>query len=197
MTNIARWSNLKESYDDRIEYMAQFIKPDSSVLDLGAGSLALKNYLPAGCRYQSCDIVSREATTIVCNFNKNEFPPPKRYDYVFCSGLLEYINDLPGFMSQIRNYSDNFIVSYVATKSKGKKRIKKREGLDWVNHYNFIDIVKIFLGNGYRINQVTDFVSQKVFILKAVNKNKGVKMKDLLNVCWIDLKAKFQKRNNA
>lgn len=194
MNNIARWSNLKESYDERMEFMARFVRPNSSVLDMGAGSLALKKYLPAGCRYQSCDAVSREATTIVCNFNKNEFPPVKHYDYVYCSGLLEYINDLPHFMRQLRRYSDDFIVSYVATRSKSKKRIRKREGLDWVNHYNFIETVKIFLSNGYRVEKVMDFTSQKIFLLKkSEGPLKPAGFTDVFKIWLQDLRNRFQK----
>ena len=137
MTNIDRWSNMKESWDDRIQFMAGFIKPNSSVLDMGCGTLALKQYLPTGCRYQGCDVVLRKETTIVCDFNKKEFPPAKLYDYVFCSGVLEYVNDLPAFLKEMRKYSDSLIMSYVAAKSKSKKRIRKREGLDWVNHYSY------------------------------------------------------------
>lgn len=60
MTNIARWSNMKESWESRIEFMAGFIKANSSVLDMGCGTMVLKKYLPSGCIYQSCDIAARE-----------------------------------------------------------------------------------------------------------------------------------------
>jgi hypothetical protein len=193
MTNIARWLNLKESWTDRIELMARFIKPGSSVLDMGCGTMALKKYLPPGCSYQSCDVAARESATIVCDFNKNEYPPVKQYDYVFCSGVLEYIHDVPGFLKELRKYSDTVIVSYVATKSNNRKRIRKRRGLDWVNHYNFFEIIVVVLRSGYTVQKVMDFATQKIFVLNKLEEcPQRVSTGDVLKILWADCKSRFQ-----
>lgn len=175
--------------------MARFIKPGSSVLDMGCGTMALKKYLPSGCTYQSCDVAPREATTIVCDFNKNEYPSVKIYDYVFCSGVLEYIHDVPAFLQELRKYSDTLIMSYAATKSKSKKRIRKRRGLDWVNHYKFFEIIVIVLKSGYQVKKVMDFATQKIFILSKLEVcPQKVPMRDVFKILWIDIRNRcFQK----
>jgi len=187
MTNYTRWINLNESYDDRIAFMSRYIERDSSILDMGAGALALKKYLPPGCLYQPCDIVARDATTIVCDFNKKEYPPLKHYDVVFCSGLLEYIEDLPSFLKQACHYSQRFIISYVAVRGRSRKRIRKREGLDWVNHYSFWQMVKILFTSGFDIINVEDFAGQKIFLLEKLKVNQPkAGWFEIGRVLWID-----------
>ena len=163
-TNFKRWSKLKNSWDDRIVVMARFIKPNSSVLDLGCGVLALKKYLPQDCSYQPCDVVSRDETTIVCDFNKNEFPPFKKYDYIFCSGLLEYVNDLSSFMMHIASYSDRMVVSY-AVKIEDQT-IAQREKLDWVNHFNRQQFEDIMRKPGFKIMHAEDWKKQRIYYLE-------------------------------
>jgi hypothetical protein len=49
--------------DERAAFAAQFIPVGARVLELGCGRMALKRFLPNGCSYQGCDLVTRDDAT--------------------------------------------------------------------------------------------------------------------------------------
>jgi len=101
-------------WDERNRIIATFIPEASSVVDLGAGAQTLKCYLKSGCEYQPCDIVKSSPDVIVCDFNSGIYPRlSRRYDYVVCSGVFEYIRDPSHFLSNIRQYGKRIILSYM------------------------------------------------------------------------------------
>lgn len=115
---------------------------------------------------------------------------------MFCSGLLEYIYDVPSFLIQLRRYSETLVMSYVVAKSKSPKRIRKRKGLDWVNHYNCWEILGVIMGSGYHIQQMIDFETQKVFILKrTTGEPQPVAFRDRWAFWWKDFQRCFHKES--
>lgn len=92
-----RWEDCHESYPLRIKYMAEHIHPGESVLDVGAGTLALRGFLPVDCRYTPLDLWPRAPDTIVVDLNDPEGLTNallgKSFDVVFISGTLEYLNN--------------------------------------------------------------------------------------------------------
>jgi len=156
-----RWVNFNEAYDERNKLIAQFILEDTTILDLGCGNSSLKMYLPKGCKYQGCDIVKREESTIVCDFNLNEYPPIKQYDYVVCSGLIEYINDVPSFLNKLPLYAEQFIFSYAQKISSIEGRIEQ----DWVNHYTTAEFAELLVTLNYRIKFIETWKNQKIWHL--------------------------------
>jgi hypothetical protein len=76
-TDRARWSNpasFESAWDARAEFAAQFMPAGARVLDLGCGRMSLQRFLPRGCSYRGCDLLARDARTIVCDFNAGQFP---------------------------------------------------------------------------------------------------------------------------
>lgn len=73
--------------------IARYIDPGSRVLDLGAGSSALRGVLPEKCEYQPCDIVGGPEV-LRCDLNRGLWPQvTKIYDVAVVSGVLEYIRN--------------------------------------------------------------------------------------------------------
>jgi hypothetical protein len=184
MTNFERWSGLKESWDDRIVLMAERIRPGSSIIDLGAGQQALRKYLPADSRYQACDLVARDRDTIVCDFNKGQLPPLRKYDYVFCSGLLEYIVDLTEFISRLTAYSDRFLVSYAVKIN--SQTIEQRRKLDWVNDHTLAEIMGILQDAGLFIKDIGLVYEQRMFSLEKRAMDPAAKAKNRRDALWAD-----------
>jgi tRNA (cmo5U34)-methyltransferase len=66
------------SYDERgdhpsrAEVAASFIPDHVYVLDIGAVSMVLRNYLRPNCKYTSCDMFDRGHGCIVADLNKGE-----------------------------------------------------------------------------------------------------------------------------
>lgn len=155
--HIYRPQNWKEiehfdpAWKKRIACMARLIDQDSkSVLDLGCGQAWLKDILPAQVEYTGVDYQPREhANNIVCDFNAGEFPQATA-DVVFCSGILEYIEDLSAFVNKICAVTDQVILSYCSTDF-SHSDLEIRESLGWKNHLSSTDITGLFLKSGFAL----------------------------------------------
>lgn len=146
-TDVARWTRNASQvpdWDDRNIQIANFIQDNRSVLDLGAGAQTLRSHLKRGCRYQPCDLVKSSPDVILCDFNRGIFPDisPQSFDYVVCSGVLEYIWDPEGFIARIRNYGSRLIVTYRVHQPGDS--IARRLATGWVNHMTGDQINKLF-----------------------------------------------------
>jgi hypothetical protein len=150
-TNVRRWEKAalekEPCWDERNRIIATFIPGASSVVDLGAGAQTLKRYLKSGCEYQPCDIVKSSPDIIVCNFNSGIYPRlSRRYDYVVCSGVFEYMRHPSQFLSNIRQYGNRIILSYVpAGQTIGPF---ERLARGWVNHLTSQQLEALFATNG-------------------------------------------------
>jgi len=150
-TNVRRWKKVAREqdplWDERNRIIASFIPEGSSVVDLGAGAQTLKRYLKSGCEYQPCDIVKSSPDIIVCDFNSGIYPSlSRRYDYVVCSGVFEYMRHPSHFLSNIRQYGKRIILSYVpAGPAIGPF---ERLARGWVNHLTSQQLEALFSTNG-------------------------------------------------
>jgi Methyltransferase domain len=149
----APWSDpnaLAQAPDERAAFAAQFIPAGARVLDLGCGRMALRQFLPNGCGYQGCDLVAREADTVVCDFNAGEFPSEAaaQADIIVMLGLLETIVDVESFFTHLRFCKRDVVLSYCATNLTGKC---DRAALGWVNSFSFFDLARLFDRYGFRI----------------------------------------------
>jgi hypothetical protein len=141
-----------EYFDDvwkeRIQKMAFYISPNSTVMDLGCGLEWLKDFLPDNCVYYGCDYKKRNENTILCNFNKKQFPDLD-VDVCFVSGCLEYIFDYKWFISRISAISNTCIISYCTTDFFPSPRERGKH--HWVNSLKKADIIEIFERSGFNL----------------------------------------------
>lgn len=152
-TDRTRWSNpasLEAAWDGRAELAAQFIPAGARVLDLGCGKMSLRRFLPLGCSYQGCDLVTREADTIVCDFNAGEFPTEAagEADIITLLGVLEYIPDSDAFFAHLRAAKRDIVLSYCATDLTASV---DRLALGWLTHFSFLGLAKLFDRHGFQI----------------------------------------------
>ena len=154
-TDIARWSNpaaLDPAWDARAQLAADFIPAGARVLDLGCGRMALKRHLPDSCSYQPCDLVARDAATIVCDFNAGEFPDEAaaEADVITMLGVLEYIVDVDAFFARLQRSKRDVVLSYCATDLTGPI---DRPSLGWINNFSLYDLAVLCDRFGFRVER--------------------------------------------
>ena len=167
-TDYQRWSNkenLSQSWDMRTKQIAALIKPGASVIEFGAGRLILKTLLPENCPYTPSDLVDRGYGTIVCDLNSKNLPQFQTYDVAVFSGVLEYVNDIPGLIFHLSRCVNVIIVSYAVM----EKNKSNRSGQGWVNDYNSVQFVSIFENAGFRCDYTEEWQSQVIY--KFTRKN--------------------------
>lgn len=132
-TDHVRWAdptNLSPAWDERARFAADLVPRAARVLDLGCGAMALERFLPPGCEYIPCDLVARDARTIVCDFNAGEFPKVE-CDLVVALGVLEYMVDAPAFLRRLFEFGKPLVLSY----NPAGEGPRDRRANGWVNDY--------------------------------------------------------------
>jgi hypothetical protein len=166
-TDFARWSNpssLEPDWDRRAALAAQFVPDGARVLDLGCGRMALRQLLPNGCSYQPCDLVVRDPSTIVCDFNAGEFPEmaASEADVITMLGVLEYIVDIDSFLGHLQRAKRDVVLSYCATDF---SPAVDRPSLGWINHFSLFDLAVLFDRFGFHIERA-DRVDELQVLMK-------------------------------
>lgn len=92
--------------------LEHLIEGCESLMDLGCGEFQYaKNHLPPGCRYIPVDYKKRSEDTIICDFNKGEFPE-ERADTCLMILVLEYVKCLPEFLAKVAETAQRQILIF-------------------------------------------------------------------------------------
>lgn len=162
-TNVNRWSQEKhlfKSWDERTQFLANQIVPNSIVFEFGAAKLALKEMLPKGCKYLHSDIVKRNEATIVADLNKI-LPDLPQVDYIVFSGVLEYVFEVKDLLIHLSQFTNHFVFSYAVTdtfQEKGKRRFN-----GWVSDLSEADVIAIAEDLHWKSNIVGTWRNQSLF----------------------------------
>lgn len=155
-TDVARWAreaSLASQWDARARQAADLIGPQPArVLDVGAGAMALRGFLPSGSSYIPADVVERCEGCQVADLNKQEFPPGT-YDWVSFLGVLEYVHDPAWALRKAREAAPRMIVTY-CTDASGDAAY--RRGLGWVNDYDRPQFEDLLREAGWSIEAVVE-----------------------------------------
>jgi hypothetical protein len=154
-TDFERWSNedsLEPAWDARATVAAAFVPSGARVLDLGCGRMALRDLVPKDCVYQPCDLVARDADTVVCDLNAGGFPVEAAADadIVTMLGVLEYIVDADALFADLRRSRCDVVLSYSPSDFSGAV---DRPSLGWTSHFGLADLAALFDRHGYRVER--------------------------------------------
>ena len=166
----SEWTHLTGRYDVphlRLRQVAQLVRQlkPARVVDLGCATGHLRNLCP-GIEYVGCDFV-RPAGALPfpfyqCNFNQDELPADlQELEAIVCSGLLEYIEDLPAFLNQLRarlRPDGKLIVTYFNMNhiSRIWALIRGRSfpvRADWRGLYSPSDVARLITAAGFEITE--------------------------------------------
>jgi hypothetical protein len=151
-TLVERWEaiNAAESggWIPRAHIAATLLVGARSVADFGCGDMSLEKCLPPETIYHPVDVVRRDARTIVVDLNTTP-PPELNVDACVCLGLLEYLFDVPGFLTAVWRSCEILVASY-NTIDLGDPQLNRRSHA-WVNDYDRIGLEVEFLRAGWKI----------------------------------------------
>jgi len=138
------------------------ILPGSRVLDVGAGSMKLRDHLPEGCFYTPLDVVARSPNTIVCDLN-TEIPRLPQTDVAVLSGVLEYLEDFDTLLSRLYESTTYVVASYAMTHGGSLRSRLRRCFQGWVNGYSLDHFLSVFLHHGFHCEETGVWYDQTLF----------------------------------
>jgi hypothetical protein len=158
---MARWSSLAElspDWDERTRLLARLLKPNSHVIEFGAGRRQLELYLPGGCTYIPSDLVDRGDGTFVCDLNSDARPDLRTLgvDTAVFGGVFEYVQNVDSLVAWISRYVGCCIISYECARTKRSDWRRPRESLararaGWVNTLHEDELIEIFRKRGFSV----------------------------------------------
>lgn len=98
---------MPDRWPGRLRKVAGLIPPGASVIDLGAGSQALRDHLPPSCKYTPADLPDFD-------MNAGRWPEGQ-WDVAVMAGVLEYANDPSDALRRLRALAPTAIVTYAHT----------------------------------------------------------------------------------
>ncbi len=134
-------------WDNRYKEMITLLDPKcSTLMDCGAGNMSLRRMINTEIKYYPVDNIPRYSETIVCDFNKGNFPDIYVDTAVAC-GILEYITVPEVFIKNLCEHSKMVLLSYSSLNL--RPDISYRLSLGWKNHFTEGEIIKIFYQNKF------------------------------------------------
>lgn len=166
-SNFNRWANLAShdrNWEERTRVIASYLQKESTVLEFGAGRQILRQRLPSTTTYFPSDITARSPDTIVCDLNRAPLPDFPAVDCAVFSGVLEYVNDVPGLLNHLRPFAAKIVCSYVYRTQSGIRAKWQRRRMQWVNDFSQTELAEMFRVAGYRLTAVHPFEThQSIF----------------------------------
>lgn len=101
-------SVVNPSWSGRNAVIARHIPKKTSVIDMGCGGKDLLNYIEPS-KYLGIDYTDSHADLIM-DFNQ-QFEIDGGWDYLVCSGVLEYLVDVDMFLSTIQGKSKFYLIT--------------------------------------------------------------------------------------
>lgn len=165
LSDLERWKQTEELYvdwDDRTAIIGAMIKPGSTIIEFGAGNMALKNYLPRDCNYTPSDICKRSEEMLICDLNHRIKFNLDVYNTAIFSGVLEYVYDVEKVFQQISTSINNIVLSYACTDISNADRLRS----GWLSDYSKYELEAIFKKYDYELIEYKEWRNQSIFNLR-------------------------------
>jgi methyltransferase family protein len=160
-----RWrrdQSLDAAWDERAKQMVADIPAGSRVIDIGAGSQAVRGLLPAGCDYVPVDLVSRSPDTVVCDLNRDALPELTA-DWLIASGVLEYVFDVDRVVAWMASAAPRIALSYETADDQTRYYRRARS---WVNDYTGEQMHALLAGHGLEVARTAKWKLQTIYWLQ-------------------------------
>lgn len=156
-----------EIWKERLKVMTKYIPDNVSLMDLGCGPMWVKEFVKLN-KYYPVDYKKRDDDTIVCDFNKFEFPE-KNVDFAFVGGCLEYVKEFEWFIKKISKYANSCVISYCCIEQ--IPDTLNRRSLAWVNDLSKKEIISLFQKHGFDLIVEDNYLEfNSIFLFTRFNK---------------------------
>ena len=100
-----------------------------SVADYGAGYKFMKELIPIETAYYPIDFIDRGENTIICDFNKREFPEVYS-ELSVCAGVLMYIKPAEELIRHICEHTERWIIfSFITLEEMPDIEVREKFGM--------------------------------------------------------------------
>jgi hypothetical protein len=144
----AKSTEFDQAWKARIAHLAAFIDTAGPVADIGCGMMWLEPMLVRGNQYIPVDYVRRDHRTLLVDLNTQPWPAVEA-EFVFMSGVLEYLYDVPQFLRQLMAMRYRRIMFTYCT-LECWPNMQVRRSLNWVSHESLEELLKVLLPS-YRL----------------------------------------------
>jgi hypothetical protein len=142
--------------------LASYIPNEAkTILEFGAGTCYLKEFLKPHQVYTPSDLVSRGPGTIVKDLNQTPYDfIDGQYDVVVLSGVFEYILPIVEFIPYLATITETVICSYANT----MKNVDFSISQGWVNYFKQAEFRQMFVEAGFASIYVGTWDEQKLYM---------------------------------
>jgi len=173
-TDLGRWGDpaqLEPAWAARARLAADFVPAGARVLDIGCGTMELERHLPSGCAYVPCDVVARDARTLVVDLNETGIPEHEvaEADLVVMLGVWEYLYRPGDLFAALARTGRPILCSYCVTELTSQL---DRRALGWVNDLSLEALTGLARAAGYRVAAQTQ-VDAVQMLFKLVHAPEG------------------------
>ncbi len=148
-----RWCrppNLVQGAEMRSSTVLPYLLRTGSLIDVGAGTMALFRKLPISVKYTPLDIVRFSKNTVIADLNQNQFPRGY-WDMATLLGVLEYIHDVDRLLARLRKSAGRLYITYHGVPSNLSCDHEDRRACGYVNDHSEKELVAKLSSTGWEI----------------------------------------------
>ncbi len=99
-------------WEHRARVISRWIPEGAYVLDMGCGNMLIEKHLKNPAGYIPCDIAKRDERTIVCDFDKFEYPPAQSENMILCLGVVNYLQHQKELIEHLCSRGKSFLFTF-------------------------------------------------------------------------------------
>lgn len=167
MTDLPRWTthvrDPESPWLPRVRLLAERVWPGAVVIDVGAGTQALRRLLDPTCLYIPVDCVP--GAVVRYDFNGVALAPDLAADVAVVSGMFEYVNDPMRALTTIHRWAPRILMSYATYDGGG---LEGRVASGFLNHLTIDDLAALVNRLGMSCEPVGEWQGQALLDLRRM-----------------------------